>query len=399
MGSASISFAKATKTTSIKHNNRNLTEAEMKNDYHKHIDHERSSENKYIIQKEIKEMYQETFGEAVAEYNQKQKRKDRQIKNYYSKVLKDKKLEPQREFIIQVGKKEDFDSGKIKNLREISNKVLEKYVADFQERNPNLKIYNAAIHNDEATPHLHLNVIPVASGYQRGIQVQPSFDKALRQQNELSSSQSSFDLFDNFRNQEVSVIESLLKEYAIEREFVGTNNIRDHHEYKELKSELKKLNDSKNEIEKTISKADGKTVEFEPVKQKKGLFGREKISENEVIISKDDLTRLQADSKALPVVKKERDKANEKVNKLTESVDFWIERFETTKNEIKKLTKKKDFAEKIVSFASEFVKENFGIKLSDVWKEERKKEKNKEFKKGKEIKPEVNQEKRSGPSL
>src|SRR5699024_9959483 len=181
MGSASISFAKATKTTSIKHNNRNLTEAEMKNDYHKHIDHERSSENKYIIQKEIKEMYQETFGEAVAEYNQKQKRKDRQIKNYYSKVLKDKKLEPQREFIIQVGTKEDIDSGKIKNLREISNKVLEKYVADFQERNPNLKIYNAAIHNDEATPHLHLNVIPVASGSQRGIQVQPSFEKALRQ--------------------------------------------------------------------------------------------------------------------------------------------------------------------------------------------------------------------------
>lgn len=181
----SISFKKATKQTSIKHNNRDFSEKDWQSEYHNHIDKNRTDLNIVLCQKDIKEMYHELFDESVNEYNKKQKRKDRRIKDYYSKVLKDKTLEPQREFIIQVGEMSDFykrDGSLNTEMIAKANDILCDYYSKFQERNPNLKIYNAVIHNDEATPHMHLNVIPVATGYKRGVQKRPSFNKALRQQ-------------------------------------------------------------------------------------------------------------------------------------------------------------------------------------------------------------------------
>lgn len=251
---ASISFSKGGRNeTSMRHNNRDLTDKEKKDKAHKNIDFSRTKNNKTLVKKDIKELYDELFGEALEEYNAKQKRKDRKIKNYYSKIYHDKKLDTQKEFVIQVGKKEDFQSNKIKNIWDISNEVLEKYVSSFEERNPNLKIYNAVIHNDESCPHVHLNVVPVASGYKNGLQKQPSFDKALRQQDGLKDSKSSFDLFESFRNQEVDYVAELLQEYSIDRELVGTNNIKNHHEYKELKEELEELDEEIEEKESALS--------------------------------------------------------------------------------------------------------------------------------------------------
>jgi len=97
---ASVSFSKGNKETSMRHNNRDLTDKEKKNKQHKHIDFSRTDQNKTLVKKDIKEMYEEIFGEAVQEYNDKQKRKDRKIKDYYSKIYHDKKLDTQREFIV-----------------------------------------------------------------------------------------------------------------------------------------------------------------------------------------------------------------------------------------------------------------------------------------------------------
>lgn len=51
-----------------------------------HIDSERSSENKYLVQQDLKELYQEEFGEALENYNAKQKRKDRKIDDYFKHI-------------------------------------------------------------------------------------------------------------------------------------------------------------------------------------------------------------------------------------------------------------------------------------------------------------------------
>ena len=249
----SISFKKGTKNTSISHNNRELTDSQKINDWHKHIDFTKSDENIYLEQTNIREKYEELFGEAVEKYNAKQKRADRKIEDYLAKVRKDKKMEPQREFIVQIGTLDDFrttrDDGSSTGISEqqaeqnrvIANKILVQYYKEFQERNPNLAIYNAVIHNDEISPHLHLNIVPVAEGYKRGVQKQPSFNKALQQQGLKVDKENGRVLWNNFRNQEVESVERLMADFGWDRELVGTNKIKDIHEYKEIMSEISEL--------------------------------------------------------------------------------------------------------------------------------------------------------------
>ncbi|MFH5920371.1 plasmid recombination protein, partial [Clostridium perfringens] len=253
-----------TKKTSISHNNRTLDNEQQKNKYHKHINFDKSNENIYLEQTPIREKYEELFGEAVEKFNAKQKRADRKIDDYYAKVLKDKKLEPQREFIIQVGSIDDYrlikDDGsptgltleQIERNKQIANDILKSYYKEFQERNPNLPIYNAVIHNDEASPHMHLNVIPVATGYKRGMEKQCSFNKALKQQGIESDKENNRALWNNFRNQEVESIERLMNEHGWERKEVGTNNIKDIHEYKAIKQN-ERLEQLANQLELNVS--------------------------------------------------------------------------------------------------------------------------------------------------
>ena len=245
----SISFKKSATKTSIKHNNRDFEEADWNTKFHRHIDRERSDQNQYLIQKDIHEMYDELFGEAVEEYNTKQKRDDRKIDDYFSHVNQSKTLELQREFIIQVGDISDFEEDEKnddldiffmdKSNKEKANSILKYYVDTFEIRNPNLKIYNAVIHNDEASPHLHLNVIPVAEGYKRGVNKQPSFNKALKQQGITPGEDNN--IFKAFRDREVQALEkSMLMEGWI-RKKVGTNHIRDVREYKEVMSDVSRM--------------------------------------------------------------------------------------------------------------------------------------------------------------
>lgn len=251
-----ISFKKATNKTSIKHNNRKFDEKDWENEYHKHIDQTRTVDNRYLIQRDIHEMYDEIFGEALEKYNAKQNRKCRQIKDYYQHVKKSKTLELQREFIVQVGNVEDFQ---VEENWQKANAILTKYVETFEERNPNFRVYNAVIHNDEASPHLHINVIPVATGYKRGMSVQPSFDKAIRQQGIESKAKDSRDVFRTFRNREIDAVAELAKELNIERKMGETNKFKDTREYKqyqqglqELKADISEKTQEAHEIKKQV---------------------------------------------------------------------------------------------------------------------------------------------------
>lgn len=229
----SISFKTSSRKTNIKHNNRTLSEDEKKQAAHSHIDFDKSHENIYIKQEKLEDAYEDLFGKALQKYNAKQKRNDRKIGNYLQKVRKDGNLDVQREFIVQIGDKELFEDGK--NNREEFGKLLSDYVDGFQQRNPNLHVYNAVVHMDEATPHLHLNVIPVAEGYKRGLEVQPSFSKALNNQGFNSKGKHQFI---DFRNQEVNELEKVLKEMGVKRKEVGTNGIEDINEYKEYRRKI-----------------------------------------------------------------------------------------------------------------------------------------------------------------
>ena len=146
----------------------------------KNINQNLTEQNITIIDKDIREAYQEFFGEALQEYNQRQKRADRKIKDYYEHISKSKNGEKLfYEDVLQWGTKEDFKNNPA--LKETAKECLKEYVESFEERNPNLKLIGAYIHMDEASPHLHLDFVPVAHGYKRGLETRNSLDKAMKE--------------------------------------------------------------------------------------------------------------------------------------------------------------------------------------------------------------------------
>lgn len=236
----SVSIQKSTSRTNIKHNNRMMSQKEM--DQNDHIDYERSNENVYLVQKDLRELYREEFNDSLEKYNAKQKRSDRKIKNYYEHIKSSKKTALQQEMIIQVGDQGDFST--VENS-EKANVILKDWFEEFEKRNPKLKIYNAVIHNDEASPHLHLNFVPVAEGYKRGLEKQVAFDKAIMQQD---GTLDKIKPFDDWREKEVQSLEKLLNEHGIERKLVGPNEYKDVNEYKEKKNLEKEISSLKEQV-------------------------------------------------------------------------------------------------------------------------------------------------------
>lgn len=247
----SASMKKATGMTNIDHNNRTMKKREQEKNTH--IDYSRSDQNNYLIQTDIREIYEEEFGPSLEKYNTKQKRKDRKIDDYYKHISNSKKTATQQEMIIQIGDKDDFSD---KWTRKTANEILEKWFEGFQERNPNLKVYNAVIHNDEASPHLHLNFVPVASGYKRGLEKQVSFDRAISQQDDSLDKTRPFP---DWREKEVGLLAELMLEKGIDRKLVGTNDYKDVNEYKEkkdLERELEKMRSERDELKSAIESSE-----------------------------------------------------------------------------------------------------------------------------------------------
>lgn len=96
----SISFNQSHKS-SISHNNRENTHGNPG------IDPSRLEENIYFVQKDIRSVYKEVFQEAVDTYNEKQKRNDRKIQDYYGKIKKSEKVHEQRELVVAIGEGKD----------------------------------------------------------------------------------------------------------------------------------------------------------------------------------------------------------------------------------------------------------------------------------------------------
>lgn len=145
-----------------------------------HIDMNGSHE--VWIDEPVRKAYDRLFGEAVEAYNAKQARPERQIKSYYNDICKDSKKHPVYEMIIGIyGKNED---GSPICSAEQGKEIMRQFVDNWQERNPNLELIGVYFHADEpgAEPHVHLDYIPVAHGYTRGLETQTGLVKALGEQ-------------------------------------------------------------------------------------------------------------------------------------------------------------------------------------------------------------------------
>lgn len=154
---------------SVNHNSRKF--------HAKNTDPERSCLNVEYCNENVKDVYHELFDEALARYNEKQTRSDRRIDDYYEKIRSGKQEKPFHEIILQIGKKDNMEA-KTEN-GQLAAKVLDKYMQDFQRRNPTLRVFSAYLHMDEATPHLHIDFIPYTTGSKRGLDTRVSLKQAL----------------------------------------------------------------------------------------------------------------------------------------------------------------------------------------------------------------------------
>lgn len=257
MPEMTMSFSKGNKSeTSIKHNNRSLDpNFDFDKKGHQHIEREYTSLNEVLVHRDIREIYNKEFGQAVKDYNAKQKRKDRKIKDYYSKVKHSKNQRTQIEFIVQVGNKDDFKDDKNRitsSLWQNSKKILENYFDGFQKRNPNLIAYNAVIHMDEqGAPHLHLNVVPVAhlKNVKRGLTVKPSLDRALEEEGYQKDPKDSRSQFKDFQHAEAQALADEALVFGIDRKAGITNKLKDVHQYKQVMREIDDLNEQKRRVD------------------------------------------------------------------------------------------------------------------------------------------------------
>ena len=154
---------------SVNHNSRKF--------HAKNTDPERSCLNVEYCNENVKDVYHELFDEALTRYNEKQTRSDRRIDDYYEKIRSGKQEKPFHEIILQIGDKDNMGA-KTEN-GQLAAKVLDKYMRDFQRRNPTLRVFSAYLHMDEATPHLHIDFVPYTTGSRRGIDTRVSLKQAL----------------------------------------------------------------------------------------------------------------------------------------------------------------------------------------------------------------------------
>mgnify|MGYP002404834504 FL=1 len=157
---------------SVNHNSRKF--------HAKNTDPERSHLNITYCQENIKAVYHELFDEALERYNAKQSRADRRIEDYYEKIRSGKQEKPFHEIILQVGNRDDMSADSEEG--QLAAAVLDEYMKGFQERNPQLRVFSAHLHMDEATPHLHIDFVPFTTGSKRGLDTRVSLKQALAAQ-------------------------------------------------------------------------------------------------------------------------------------------------------------------------------------------------------------------------
>ena len=237
MKSLSISFTlgKQSKAHSvnIEHNNRDFLA--------NNIDSKKLNENIKYITEDPEKAYEKLFSDALKEYNEKQKQPCRRIRNYFEHIQKSNREEAFYEAVIQYGDKDTAAHGTATG--DEAKKMLDEYMKGFQERNPNLYVFNAIMHNDEATPHIHLDFIPFyTEGRQKGLSKGVSLKAALNEQGFTAKNYKQNRLV-AWEESERNAMEKILNAHGFEREDKNAKYIHMNvNEYKLEKEETKMRN-------------------------------------------------------------------------------------------------------------------------------------------------------------
>lgn len=243
------------------------------------VDLEMSNQNIVLADHDLAQLYEELFGKAAAEYSEKQIAKghpERAVKDYLEKVKADKQLKPMYEFVVQVGNRENHPDV------ETCKRILSRWVMQFNERfGQHFALKQAVIHLDEATPHLHIEVVPVAKST-RGLAVQNSLNKAIKQ--------AGFDDYKSMLPAWDDILTECMERDGIDRVAGSEERSRGHmtvEQYKDFKrsqelleAQCGELAEVKDETDALVEKRDALALETAAMNERlEGLQRREKRAE------------------------------------------------------------------------------------------------------------------------
>lgn len=302
---------------SVNHNSRKF--------HAKNTDPERSCLNVEYCNENVKDVYHELFDEALARYNEKQTRSDRRIDDYYEKIRSGKQEKPFHEIILQIGDKDNMGA-KTEN-GQLAAKVLDKYMWDFQRRNPTLRVFSAYLHMDEATPHLHIDFVPYTTGSKRGLDTRVSLKQALSALGFKGGTRRETEL-NQWVAYEKEQLAAVMLEHGIEWEKKGTHekhlSVLDF-EKKERAKEVAKLEQSISDGKERLSdiqiqqrKAEQETEQI----RQEGEAVRQELSETSNLLKEqaetlaEDKEKLLSDNEKL---KKQQKKLQQEIEKMLQS--------------------------------------------------------------------------------
>ena len=239
---------------SVNHNSRRFLAA--------NVDGERTHLNIEYCNKDIRETYHELFDAALEAYNAKQTRADRRIPDYYEKIRSGKQEKPFHEIILQIGNCND--TGATSDVGQIACEVLDEYYRGFQARNPNLRVFSAHLHMDEATPHIHVDFVPFITGSNRGLETRASLKQALAAQGFRGGTRSETE-WNQWVQSEKEQLAAVAERYGIEWEHLDMHeehlSVLDYKK-KERAAEVKELEERLDADHEEASKLEAKLAQL-----------------------------------------------------------------------------------------------------------------------------------------
>ena len=255
-------------------------------------DYDNDKENIQIIYgtdnlyQDMQNLYLQEFEQARIEYNNKQTREDRKIKDYFKHISQDKQKDLACEFIIELGDM-DFWNYKDDYYKSGMSQVYKEQVRDLIRIVPEFKVANAVIHFDETSPHMHIVGVPIKEDYKRGMRKQPAKSKVFTKES-LQKIQ------DQMRT---CCIKSYNKVYCenslLKQKKKGRNrdiDVKDMGDYRETKKKLKQKEQKLTEANKQTKTLDNKSANITEILDN---LKSSKLNKNNMLISSEDVQKLK----------------------------------------------------------------------------------------------------------
>lgn len=172
-----------------------------------------------------------------------------------------KQEKPFHELILQIGNKDDMSA--VGENGQLAKQVLDDYYQGFQIRNPQLRVFSAHLHMDEATPHLHIDFVPFTTDSKRGLETRVSLKQALAAQGFKGGTRSETE-WNQWVQSEKEQLATVMERYGIDWEHKDTHekhlSVYDY-EIKMRAAEAteldKKLADKKDEFDTLAKRIEG----------------------------------------------------------------------------------------------------------------------------------------------